>query len=76
MTPGASGKELRNMHVSAIVNRVLRRSMDIRASSMDMPSAATRPSVPSIMFCLDRSQGPHSHSFSSTVTTSLEMGGS
>lgn len=47
-----------------------------RTSSMDRPSAAIRPSVPSITFCFERSQGPHNHSFSSTFTTSFSIGGS
>lgn len=48
----------------------------VRTSSRERPSAATRPSVPSMTFCFERSQGPQSHSFSRTFTTSLSMGGS
>lgn len=44
--------------------------------SIESRSAAMRPSVPSMTLCLDLWQGPHSHSFSSTFTTSLSMGGS
>ena len=63
------------MHVSAIVSWAFQMNLGIHASSMDMASAGMRPSVPSTMFCLDRSHGPHSHSFSRTVTTSLDIGG-
>jgi hypothetical protein len=46
-----------------------------RTSSIDRCSAATRFSVPCTTLSFDRAQGPHNHSFSSTVTTSLLMGG-
>jgi hypothetical protein len=44
-------------------------------SSTDKPSAATRCSAPETTVCVVRWHGPHSHSFSRTVTTSLSMGG-
>jgi hypothetical protein len=53
-----------------LVKRVKRHT-----SSIDNVSAATRLFAPSTKFCFDRMQGPQSHSFSRTVTTSLLIGG-
>lgn len=49
--------------------------MGKHTSSIDRPSPATRFSVPSMTFFLERSHGPHSHSFSRTLTTSFSIGG-
>lgn len=45
-------------------------------SSIDRSSAATRFCAPSTAVCFARVHGVHRNSFSSTVTTSLSIGGS
>jgi hypothetical protein len=66
----SAGVNILSSRKDALFERLCRRT-----SSMVRFSAAIRSCTPSTAVCLARIHGPHSHSFSSTVTTSLSMGG-
>ena len=49
--------------------------VESRTSSIERLSTAIRFCEPATTVCFARVQDPHNHSFSSTVTTSLSIGG-